>query len=270
VAENRSALALIARELAADLFTSLRFCTRLPIAVFAFENAPYRPLTQSPARMLPFAGAVIGACAAAGLGLAAQLGLPSPLPVFLALTVLIVFTGALHEDGLADSADGFGGGATSEKRLEIMKDSRLGTFGTLALILSLLLRGASLANIGTQSLALTALVLIATAATSRGLALMPLWLLPPARTEGAGLSASNPSRNVLAFAAASACILALLPCLAGASLPRVLAAALASFAGAGCVTLIARRAIGGQTGDVAGATQQIAEICAYLVFSAQI
>ena len=76
--------------------------------------------------------------------------------------------------------------------------------------------------------------------------------------------------SVLAFAAASASILALLPCFAGASLPRVLGAALASAAGAGCMTLAARRAIHGQTGDVAGAAQQVAEILAYIVFAAQV
>ncbi len=268
--DSRAAFLVSVQRLAADLLTCLRFCTRLPIRVFAVENEPYRPLTQSPARALPLAGALIGACASACLGLAAKLGLPAPLPALLALTALIALTGAMHEDGLADCADGFGGGATAERRLEIMKDSRLGTFGTTALILSLLLRGASLASIATQSLALAALVLIATAATSRGLALVPLWLLPPARSQGAGFSAAKPPQAVLAFAAASACVLALLPMLAEASLPRILAALVASAAGAGGVTLAARRAVGGQTGDVAGAAQQLAEICAYLVFAAQI
>ncbi len=268
--DSRAAIFAFVQPLTADLLTCLRCCTRLPIRVFAFESEPYRPLTQSPARALPLAGALIGACASACLCLAAKLGLPAPLPALLALTALISLTGAMHEDGLADCADAFGGGATPERRLEIMKDSRLGTFGTLALILALLLRGASLASIAGQSLALAALVLIATAATSRGLCLLPIWLLPPARSQGTGLLAANPSRAVLAFAAASACILALLPMLAGESLARILAALVASAAGAGVVTLAARRAIGGQTGDVAGAAQQLAEICAYLVFAAQI
>jgi adenosylcobinamide-GDP ribazoletransferase len=268
--DARAVFLVSAQHVAADLLTCLRFCTRLPIRVFAFENEPFRPLTQSPARALPLAGALIGACASACLGLAAKLGLPAPLPALLALTALVSVTGAMHEDGLADCADAFGGGATVEKRLEIMKDSRLGTFGTTALILALLLRGASLASIATQSLTLAALVLIATAATSRGLALVPLWLLPPARSQGTGFSAANPSRAVLVFAAASACIIALLPMLAGGSLARILAALVASAAGASVVTLAARHAVGGQTGDVAGAAQQLAEICAYLVFAAQI
>jgi adenosylcobinamide-GDP ribazoletransferase len=267
---RRTALAAYAQELAADLMTCLRFCTRLPIRVFAFETEPYRPLTQPAARLLPVAGALIGVCAALALGLAAKLGLPAPLPALVALTALLTLTGALHEDGLADCADGFGGGTTQETRLAVMKDPRLGTFGALALILALLLRAASLARIAEEGLWLASCVLVATAATSRGLALMPLWLLPPARQQGSGLAAANPSPNTLVFAAASAAILALLPLSAGASIARILLAALTSIAGAGAVILIARRAIGGQTGDVAGATQQTAEICAYLVFAAQL
>jgi adenosylcobinamide-GDP ribazoletransferase len=267
--QNRTGFAASIRALVADILDCLRFCTRLPIGVQAFETEPFRPLAQSPARALPIAGALIGCGGAAGLVLAAKLGLPAPLPALLALTMLIVMTGALHEDGLGDCADCLGG-KTPEARLAIMKDSRLGTFGTLALILALSLRVAAVSAIAAHSLGLAAIVLITTAATSRGLALLPLWLLPPARATGAGFSAARPPLSVIGFAAASAGLLALLPLCAGASLPRCLAALLASIIGAGAVTLAADRAIRGQTGDVAGAAQQIAEICAYLVFAAEI
>lgn len=269
--ERRSPLAYV-RDFAADLLTCLRFGTRLPIGVFAFERDPYRPLAPEAVRMLPVAGVLIGAIAAAALVLAAYLGLPEPLPALLSVTSLVFVTGALHEDGLADCADGFGGGATPQTRLAIMKDSRLGTFGTLALILAIFLRVASLAIIATHGLWLAAMVLIASAATSRALALLPLWLLPPARPQGAGLAAApyaSSSWRIIAFAAMSAAIVAWLPLLAGAGIERILVAALVSTAGAGLVTAIARRAIGGQTGDVAGAAQQVAEICAYLAFAAR-
>lgn len=267
---NQTAILAFSRRLAADLLVALRFCTRLPVPALPFETAPYGPLNGSSVRMLPLAGAVIGLCAAAVLAVAAKFGMPPPLPALLALCALIGVTGALHEDGLADCADGFGGGATPEQRLDIMRDSRLGTFGALALILALALRGASLAAIATQSLGLAACVLIATAATSRGLALMPLRLLPPARAEGLGQGSAVASANTLTIAAVSAAILALLPLFAGASLMRIIVALLISIAGAASVTLMARRAIGGQTGDVAGAAQQIAEICSYLVFAAAV
>jgi adenosylcobinamide-GDP ribazoletransferase len=266
--EHSPGVAGHARNFAGDLLVCLRFCTRLPIPVLAFETEPFRPLNERSARVLPIVGAALGTAAALCLGLAAKLGLPAPLPALLALTLLVAMTGALHEDGLADCADGFGGGANAETRLAIMKDSRLGTFGTMALILAFALRAASLVCIAQASLGLAACVLVATAAISRGLALMPLWLLPPARAQGVGLAAARPSQAVMIFAAASAAIFAFVPLVAGASFARILLAIMASLAGAGAVTSIARRAIGGQTGDVAGATQQIAEICAYLVFAA--
>jgi adenosylcobinamide-GDP ribazoletransferase len=267
---DRAALPDKVQALVADILACLRFCTRLPIGTFAFEKEPFRPLGRSAVRAFPLAGALIGCCGAGCILLATKLGFPSPLPALLTLAALILLTGALHEDGLGDCADAFGGGNTREARLAILKDPRLGTFGTLALITSFMLRASSLAAVTAQSLVLACLVLIAIAGMSRGMALLPLWLLPPARAQGAGLSAADPSAAAMGFAMASAALLALLPACAGASMARCIAAFLATIAGASIVTLIARRAIGGQTGDVAGAAQQIAEICAYLVFSAVI
>ena len=101
--------------------------------------------------MFPLVGAILGAVAAGALFAAAALGLPPPLSAPLAITALIALTGALHEDGLADCADGFGGGATSARKLEIMKDSRIGAFGALALAIALYLRIVALALIAGES-----------------------------------------------------------------------------------------------------------------------
>jgi adenosylcobinamide-GDP ribazoletransferase len=256
-------------ELTAEFLACLRFCTRLPIPALAFEKAPHDMPISACARMLPVAGAVIGAIAAFVLWVAAKLGLPPSLAALLGIACLVVLTGALHEDGLADFADATAG-TTPEQRLAIMKDSRIGTFGTLALTLASLARVFSIAIIAAHSLCLACWVLIATAAVSRTLMLLALYLLPPARTEGAGFAAAAPSEPALAVAALIAFILALLPLLAGAGIARVAIALTLSVAAAYGVTMLARRLFQGQTGDVAGATQQAAEIAAYLVYAAQL
>lgn len=257
----------LATELAAELLACLRFCTRLPIPPFAFEKAPHEMPINARARMLPIAGAIIGAIAALVLWVATKLGLPLPLAALLAIACLILVTGALHEDGLADFADAMDG-TTPEQRLAIMKDSRLGTFGTLALALTVLARILSLTAIAGYGLALACLVLIATSAVSRTLSLLALRLLPPARLEGAGFAAGTPPEPVLAIAALIGFVIALLPLLGGAGFARFAIALILSVAAAYGVAALARRLLQGQTGDVAGATQQAAEVAAYLVYTA--
>lgn len=255
-------------ELASDLLACLRFYSRLPIPPLGFEQSPYGAEISARVKMLPFAGALIGGIAALVLLLATKLGLSLQLAAVFAIFTLIIITGAFHEDGLADFADAAGGNAP-EQRLTIMKDSRIGTFGTLALLASVLLRIFSVSIFARHNLALGGLVLIATGAVSRTLALLPLIMLPPARTEGAGFSARS-DQPPLRIAALFALLISLLPLLAGASIWRIFAGLLLSGAAATGVTALARRLIGGQTGDVAGATQQAAEIAAYLVFAARI
>lgn len=252
-----------------DLLICLRFLTRIPFPALAAETAPqslsgfFRAL-----RLLPVAGAILGVLAASALIFASTLGLAPLLAAPLAIAILIALSGALHEDGLADCADGFGGGATRERKLEIMADSRIGAFGAVALALALYIRIAAVALISTHSLVLAATTLIGAAAVSRAAALIPLAVLSPARTKGAGFSAGRPRASALAIAAALAALFAATPLIAGAH-PLRPALAFVVCAGAGfAVSALARRQIGGQTGDVAGATQQIAEILFYLVFAA--
>jgi len=259
----------VSTDLAADYLASLRFCTRLPLPIFGFEKSPHDSSLSLHARMLPLAGALIGVIAAFVLWLSAKLGLPPSLAALLSISSLVVVTGALHEDGLADFADATGG-ASPEQRLAIMKDSRLGTFGALAIVLGVLARVLSIWFLARHNFPLACMVLIATAAVSRTLALLPLYLLSPARQEGAGLAAAAPTESVFGIAAVIAFLLWLLPLLAGAGLGRVLIALILSAAAAYGVTVLARRLLGGQTGDVAGAAQQAAEIAAYLVFAAQL
>jgi adenosylcobinamide-GDP ribazoletransferase len=255
--------------LLADFYFCLGFFTRLPFPSAASRSEPHS-LADFPraVRMLPVAGGLVGALAAIAMAAASGLGLPPLVAAPLAICALVLLSGALHEDGLADCADGFFGGATHERKLEIMQNSKIGAFGAVALVLSLYLRAASLALIANASLGLAGAVLIGAAALSRAASLMPLALLPPAREDGAGFAARTPERAALKVAACLAIVFALAPLVAGASLTRSLAAIAAATGAAYAIVLLARKQIGGQTGDVAGAAQQLSEIAYYLAFAA--
>jgi adenosylcobinamide-GDP ribazoletransferase len=257
--------------LLADFCLCVGFFTRLPCPSWAQRSEPVA-LTNFPraVRMVPLAGGAIGALAAITLAGGLSLGLPPVLAAPLAICSLVAAGGAMHEDGLADCADGFFGGATRSRKLEIMRDSRIGTFGTAALLLALYVRIASLTVIADQSQELAIAALVAAAAFSRTAGLLPLALLPPARGDGAGFAAGKPKSRALAAAACIAILFALAPVVAGASLARALAGIALGTAAAYAVVAFAKQQIGGQTGDVAGAAQQLSEIAFYLAFAAHI
>lgn len=255
--------------LLSHLLLCLRFLTRLPLPEFSFESAPHGFEAFARALWLvPAVGALLGLLAAFVLVLASISGLPPALAAPLAIGALILLSGGLHEDGLADCADAFGATASRERKLEIMKDSRIGAFAALALALSLYLRVVSLASIAGRSLALASAVLLAAAALSRAAALIPLAALSPARAGGAGFSAGAPKPLGLALGAGFATLFALVPLWAGAEVLRGVSAIALGAAAAVAVAALAKRQIGGQTGDVAGAAQQICEIAVYLVYAA--
>ncbi|NJM31437.1 MAG: adenosylcobinamide-GDP ribazoletransferase [Rhizobiales bacterium] len=247
----------------AEVLVSLRFLTRLPIPFVRRLDPP--PLAQS-MRFFPVAGIVIGLIAGGLLALAQTFEFPSLFSAVLAAALSIILTGALHEDGLADVADGFGGGKSREHRLEIMRDSRIGTYGTLALVLAVLAKISLLEAL--QSLQpLESIILIATAAGfSRALVVDLLWATKPARSDGLSVLAGRPSRNGALVA------LLLGGGLAFAGAAYALSPEAAAFAIiAGGVTLAAIRAlamrmIGGQTGDVCGAVQVLSEIAMLAVY----
>lgn len=254
--------------LLADIFFCLRFFTRLPLPSAASPGKHSLSNFPRAVRMLPVAGGLVGAVAAIALASASLLGFPPPVAAPLAICALALVSGAMHEDGLADCADGFLGGATRERKLEIMADSRIGTFGAVALVLSLYLRAVSLTLILNESLGLACAVIIGAAGLSRAASLMPLALLPAARENGAGFAAGKPEQAALVLAASLAVVFALAPVTAGASLASSVAGIAAAAGAAYAVVVLARKHLGGQTGDVAGAAQQLSEIAYYLVFAA--
>jgi adenosylcobinamide-GDP ribazoletransferase len=256
-----------AKSAAIALAQCLRFYSRLPVPATPWEIDPHAlPDFRSMAPLVPLAGAIIGLFPALLLALALWLGFGTLLSAALCVAALTVSTGAFHEDGLADTADGFWGGATRERRLEIMRDSLIGSYGACALILGFTLRIGTLATLADRLHPVeAAMVVIAAATLSRTAGLTPLTLLPPARQDGASHAVGQPTRGALRFAALLAAAIALVlglasawP-LAGIALMIVLAALSASV-----LTRLSSRLIGGQTGDVAGAVQQLAEIAAMM------
>lgn len=202
----------------------------------------------------PVFGAIIGGLGASAYSLALMAGLPPSLGAIAALAVTALITGALHEDGLADFCDGVGGGTSREKKLGIMEDSRVGTYGAVALILSLGARWGAVAALAGPVAALLALVVAH--AASRGAVTIIFLLLDPAKTEGLGASVGKPGRTAVAAAWLIAAGLSLL-------LMPVAFAFMLLLAGLAAVLVVAwlsARQIGGYTGDVFGAAQQAAEI----------
>lgn len=259
------------QKLLIDLLACLRFYSRLPVPALASEKDPYAMLDFSGAiRMLPLAGLIIAACSAVVLILAAELGLPANVSAALALASDVLATGAFHEDGLADTADGFGGGASVEAKLAIMRDSRIGTYGGVALVLSLLIRWSALAALVQHDLGSAALAILVSGALTRTFALLPLAMLAPARSDGAAYAAMQPTRSALVVAFILAVAIGLLPVAHGVSLLHTLFAILAALAAALAMTGIAKSQISGATGDVAGATQQVAEMAYLCAFVARV
>jgi adenosylcobinamide-GDP ribazoletransferase len=247
------------QRLLAELTHAFGLLTRLPVGRFVWAT-PVKPAAYLWA--YPIVGGAVGAIGGAVYWLSRSVGMPSALGAIWTLAAMIAVTGAFHEDGLADTADGFGGGATHEKKLEIMRDSRIGTFGVLALALSLAIRAAAVVAIADRARVASALVVAA--CLGRGAMVGILMMLSPARRNGLGVSVARPTtaRAAAALAVSTATAFLLLP------------ASIASFAlllaGAACVamTLLARAQIGGYTGDVLGAGEQLTE-CVVLSLLAQ-
>jgi adenosylcobinamide-GDP ribazoletransferase len=245
-----------------DFLLATAVLTRLPVV--AGDGDSSGPGSVAAASWaFPAVGAGIGMIGAIALFLAATLGLGQAPCALIALVAVACVTGALHEDGLADTADGFGGGATRDDKLAIMRDSRQGTYGILALILSIGLRAVALASIAGPIEG--GLALIAAHAASRAfLAPAMLWL-SPARDDGLGALAGAPSWSVTLVALAIGVFVAI-----GMLGPvRGIAAIVLAAAAVAATAALARRQIGGYTGDVLGAFQQIGEIVMLLVAAAR-
>ncbi|MCW4117145.1 adenosylcobinamide-GDP ribazoletransferase [Aurantimonas sp. MSK8Z-1] len=247
----------------APLLRSLAFLTRFSIGRARWP-ADHRLGADAPA--FPLAGLIAALPAAAILLAASRLGLSPEITALTAIAAMIAATGGLHEDGLADVADGLGGQHPKDRALEIMKDSRIGTYGVLALLIVTLARIALLAALCARAPQSAAALYLAAAAGSRG-AMAWLWSsLPPARAEGVAARLGQPTQSEGRIALVVGAGLVLLAALAAADpAGAVLGVALAAGATLWFRALIRRR-LDGQTGDCVGATQQMAEVALLLGF----
>jgi adenosylcobinamide-GDP ribazoletransferase len=248
-----------AKGLITDFTTSLAFCTRLPLVHSAFaEGADIARASWA----FPLVGAVVGLLGGLVCWIAASLGLHPFLSGVLALGTTMFATGCLHEDGLADTADGLGGGATPQRKMEIMRDSGIGAYGAAALTLSMMLRAGAIASLAGPGL--MAAALFAAHAGSRAVLPALMRIVPPARADGLSAQAGRPPLNSVVAAALIGMVALIIGLgFSGALIAAALVAIATYIIGRLCITQI-----GGQTGDVLGAVEQVGEILILLVAAA--
>lgn len=242
-----------------DLKIAIVFLTRWPLRL---EGRVGIVDLASVVHCFPLVGIAVGALGGLVYLAASYLHLPSLPAVVLALGAMAIFTGALHEDGLADTADALGALPDRERALEIMRDSRIGSFGALALIFVVTGKIGALVNYwdGLQVVA----ALVASATLSRALMPAVMFLQPSARGRGLAAEAGRPrpERVLGALAIGTAVAVLLLP--ASEAITALMAGGLVAAA----VAWALGRAFGGCTGDTLGAVQQLAELAFLLALAA--
>jgi adenosylcobinamide-GDP ribazoletransferase len=239
---------------ASDLLVAGALLTRLPL-----PHAPDAAFARSAQAgwCYPLVGAVLAGLAGVVWSLCGVLALPGPVQAGVTLAALVAMTGALHEDGLADTADGLWGGHAPVRRLEIMKDSRIGSYGVLALVFGIGLRWLALGAAGPWAL-------LAAASLSRAVLPAMMAALPFARPDGLARSVGAPSAATAALALGIGTVVAIWAVGPVFGLVAALVAGLA----AALVGWVAVRKIGGITGDICGAAQQCAELVVLLALVA--
>jgi adenosylcobinamide-GDP ribazoletransferase len=249
----------------AELQAGFVFLTRLPLprAVTSYGattgGAAAPPTLAQAAWTFPLAGIVVGAIGAIVYALLHRIGLTPWPAAALALAATLAATGCLHEDGLADTADGFGGGNTTDRKLAIMRDSRIGTYGVCALVLALLVRAGVVASL-TQSWRVTA-ALIAAHAAARAVLPAMMFFVPTARSDGLSHAAGTPPAIGVIVAAALGFVVLVVTLGPGLAIVGTIALAIA----VALVAWLSLHQIGGQTGDTIGAAEQVGEIVILLV-----
>ncbi|MBN9217004.1 MAG: adenosylcobinamide-GDP ribazoletransferase [Mesorhizobium sp.] len=247
-------LTLSPRQVLDDIALCLVFFTRLPLPAFDFRGRGLAAAIWA----APIAGLVVGLIGAIVFATAERFGLAMGPAAALCLVATILTTGCLHEDGLSDVADGFGGGKSRGRKLEIMRDSRIGAYGAMALGLSLLIRWSALSQLIDPTQALFALV--AAHAASRGVLGAFMHILPPARPDGLSAGAGSVSLETAIAGGVLGAIPLLLLGPGGAIAAIILLGLLFAAFHALCLNQI-----DGQTGDTVGALQQVSEIAVLLV-----
>jgi len=244
-----------------DTGTAAAFLTKLPIDGGAARDL--RRLARA-SRTFPLIGLGVGLAGGIVYAVAHGLSLDPTIAAILAVSATILLTGGLHEDGLADVADGFGGGDDREAKLRIMRDSRIGTFGVIAVVLALAVRIAALSAIGAaEGSSAVIAAMIACHAASRAFIVVVMEREPLARVDGMAATAGRPTQPTALWALGIGVVIALLCESLAAFVALAVGAAIAWI-----IAWLARRQIGGQTGDVLGTVQQGTEIGMLLALAA--
>jgi len=237
---------------AADILAAFSLLTRLTVPV---DHNISGVRAAAATWAYPLVGAAVGALAATMAAFAGFLGAPEVFSASLALATMVLVTGAMHEDGLADCADGLGGGKAKATRLMIMKDSRIGAYGAVALTIALIARWS-----GIQGLAVNEALfwpLVAVGAASRAPMVAAMFFMQPAKDDGLSANVGLPPPASLAASVG----LALLICLLALGFGGI-SVLFWAFVGALPLLVLANNLVDGQTGDVLGGAQQCAEITA--------
>ncbi len=234
-----------------EIRLAIGFFTRLP-----FKSPPGQ--TAEAARAFAIAGAVIGLIGSLIYLLAMEIGLSGLLAALLAVAATVIVGGALHEDGLADFADMLGVRGDRERKLMVMRDSRIGSYGVLALGFSTAIKVSALVGLGSPWLVAGALI----TAHAMGRATLPIIMrsLPLARASGLAVDAGKPSAAATYQGLGIALLIAAFACGPGAALVSLVVAIVAAF----LVSEVARRHIHGYTGDVLGAAQEMAQLAIFI------
>ncbi len=245
-----------------DFASAMQLLTRIPLG--SLGQIPESSDQSQAVWAYPVAGAIVGVIGALVYAVADWAEAPNLVSAFLAIGGMVLATGALHEDGLADTADGFGGGQNIESKLTIMRDSRIGTYGMLAIIFSVGLRVGAVAAL--DSVALIAGALIAVGALSRATMPVLMTILDSARADGMSVRAGTPDARFMNAGLIIAAVIVLF------AIPLGLAinAAIAAFAAILFWRWLAKKQSGGQTGDVLGALGQTVEITVLIVIASSV
>jgi adenosylcobinamide-GDP ribazoletransferase len=243
-----------------DLRIAVAFLTRVPMP---HPDGPSPANFARANRVFPMVGAAIGSTVGlVYLGLL-EIGLPALGAAALALGASASLTGALHEDGLADVADGFGGGRSKAAKLEIMLDSRLGTYGALILLVSFVAKLSALTALPKASVLPS---LMAAHALARSILPVMAMTMPYARKEGLAATAGRPDPTTAAAALALGLVITFL----ALPWPEAVGATVVTAIGAAGIAALAQWQIGGQSGDVLGAAEQVDETAILLLLAARL
>jgi len=245
-----------------DILLTLTFFTRIPIHSITKYD---RTLMQA-CWCFPLIGAGIGLVGGTFFYLLLAVQIPVPISAVITVSFLVVLTGALHEDGLADTADGLGGGDNKKSKIEKMRDSRIGSYGVLAILLVTLIKLNAIITLATgKPFEVAILSIICAHSLSRFSIIIIPYFSIPASNEGLARYAGKPETRGLmgGFLLTSILIFILLP------FDKAILSAVLAILVAGAVGLLSNRQIKGYTGDILGAAQQVSEatVLVYLASS---